>query len=102
MEKLYTKITIIAVITFIVILLLGNEIIRFSFMSYTVNKLTIKQIEVMKSKFIAYIFPLNAEEDLVKEALLAGAKNYIVKPITQNTVLDRVATVLAQSQKEKE
>ena len=32
-------------------------------MSYTVKKLTIKQIEVMKSKFIAYLLPLNAEEE---------------------------------------
>lgn len=43
-----------------------------------------------------------SKEDLVKEALLTGAKNYIVKPITQTTVLDRVASVLAQAQKDKE
>ena len=37
-------------------------------MSYTVNKTYIKQIEVMKSKFIAYLLPLNNEESF-KEIL---------------------------------
>ena len=32
-------------------------------MSYTVNKSYVKQIEVMKSKFIAYLFPLTNEEE---------------------------------------
>ena len=32
-------------------------------MAYTVNKNSFKQIEVMKSKFIAYVFPLNKEEE---------------------------------------
>ena len=32
-------------------------------MSYTVNKSYLKQIEVMKSKFIAYLFPLTGEEE---------------------------------------
>lgn len=32
-------------------------------MAFTVNKTNIKQIEVMKSKFIAYIFPLPNEDD---------------------------------------
>jgi len=44
-------------------------------MSYTVNKPTIKQIEVMKSKFIAYLFPLNAEEDF-KPMLAALRKEH--------------------------
>ena len=32
-------------------------------MSYTINEPVIKQIEVMKSKFIAYLFPLASEEE---------------------------------------
>ena len=32
-------------------------------MSYSVNKSYVKQIEVMKSKFIAYLFPLTNEEE---------------------------------------
>ena len=32
-------------------------------MSFTINKPVVKQIEVMKSKFIAYLFPLEKEED---------------------------------------
>ena len=35
-------------------------------MAYTVNQTYIKQIEVMKSKFIAYLFPLNNEEAFKK------------------------------------
>lgn len=32
-------------------------------MAYTVSQNVIKQIEVMKSKFIAYVFPLHQEEE---------------------------------------
>ena len=32
-------------------------------MAYTVSQNVVKQIEVMKSKFIAYVFPLNKEEE---------------------------------------
>ena len=32
-------------------------------MPFTINKPVVKQIEVMKSKFIAYLFPLEKEED---------------------------------------
>ena len=34
------------------------------------------------------------KQDLVKKALLLGAKNYIVKPLDRKKVLDRVAMVL--------
>ena len=34
------------------------------------------------------------KQDLVKKALLAGAKNYIVKPLDRKKVLERVVTVL--------
>ena len=37
-------------------------------MAFTVNQTYIKQIEVMKSKFIAYLLPLNSEESF-KEIL---------------------------------
>lgn len=34
------------------------------------------------------------KEDLVKDALIAGAKNYIVKPLNRRKVLDHINTVL--------
>ena len=34
------------------------------------------------------------KEDLVKNALVSGAKNYIVKPLNRKKVLDRIKTVL--------
>jgi two-component system chemotaxis response regulator CheY len=34
------------------------------------------------------------KQDLVKKALLLGAKNYIVKPLDRKKVLERVVTVL--------
>jgi len=34
------------------------------------------------------------KEDLVKKALMAGAKNYIVKPLDRKKVLDRIKGVL--------
>ena len=36
------------------------------------------------------------KEDLVKQALLLGAKNYIVKPLDRKKVLERIASVLAK------
>ena len=41
-------------------------------MSYTIKEPVIKQIEVMKSKFIAYLFPLGKEEDF--KAMLANLR----------------------------
>jgi len=35
------------------------------------------------------------KQDLVKKALLLGAKNYIVKPLDRQKVLERIASVLA-------
>lgn len=35
------------------------------------------------------------KQDLVKKALLAGAKNYIVKPLDRKKVLERVVSVLS-------
>jgi len=37
------------------------------------------------------------KEDMVKKALLAGAKNYITKPLDRKKVLERVASVLSKS-----
>jgi two-component system, chemotaxis family, chemotaxis protein CheY len=34
------------------------------------------------------------KQDLVKEALILGAKNYIVKPLNRNKVLERIKLVL--------
>ena len=39
-------------------------------MAYTVKQSAIHQIEVMKSKFIAYLYPLNKEDDF--KAILAS------------------------------
>jgi two-component system, chemotaxis family, chemotaxis protein CheY len=36
------------------------------------------------------------KEELVKKALLLGAKNYIVKPLDRKKVLERIATVLGK------
>lgn len=37
------------------------------------------------------------KEEMVKKALLAGAKNYITKPLDRKKVLERVASVLSKS-----
>ncbi|HAK69686.1 MAG TPA: two-component system response regulator, partial [Treponema sp.] len=34
------------------------------------------------------------KEELVKRSLMAGAKNYIVKPLDRNKVLERIAQAL--------
>ena len=44
-------------------------------MAYTVSKNSFKQIEVMKSKFIAYVFPLHNEEEF-KDILTALRKEH--------------------------
>ena len=36
------------------------------------------------------------KEDLVKKAILMGAKNYIIKPLDRKSVLERVASILAK------
>lgn len=36
------------------------------------------------------------KEELVKKALLLGAKNYIVKPLDRKKVLERISTVLSK------
>ena len=41
-------------------------------MAYTVKQSAIHQIEVMKSKFIAYLYPLNKEDDF--KAILASLR----------------------------
>ena len=44
-------------------------------MPFTVKQISVKQIEVMKSKFIAYLYPLNSEEEF-KEILTALRKEH--------------------------
>lgn len=44
-------------------------------MAYTIKKTFVKQIEVMKSKFIAYFYPLSSEESF-KELLSALRKEH--------------------------
>jgi two-component system chemotaxis response regulator CheY len=52
-----------------------------------------KIIEFDKTAKVIMISALG-KQDLVKKALLAGAKNYIVKPLDRNKVLERVVGVL--------
>jgi two-component system chemotaxis response regulator CheY len=52
-----------------------------------------KIIEFDKNAKVIMISALG-KQDLVKKALLAGAKNYIVKPLDRKKVLERVVTVL--------
>ncbi|HEC62559.1 MAG TPA: response regulator [bacterium] len=54
-----------------------------------------KIIEFDKDARIVMISALG-KQDLVKKALLIGAKNYIVKPLDRKKVLDRVVSVLKQ------
>ena len=52
-----------------------------------------KIIEFDKNAKVIIISALG-KEDLVKKALLTGAKNYIVKPLDRVKVIERITTVL--------
>ncbi|MBN2736249.1 MAG: response regulator [Spirochaetales bacterium] len=52
-----------------------------------------KIIEFDKDAKVIMISALG-KQDLVKKSLLIGAKNYIVKPLDRNKVLERVVTTL--------
>lgn len=52
-----------------------------------------KIIEFDKDAKVIMISALG-KEDLVKNALITGAKNYIVKPLNRKKVLDRIRAVL--------
>lgn len=52
-----------------------------------------KIIEFDKEANVVMVSALG-KQDLVKKALLAGAKNYIVKPLDRKKVLERVVSVL--------
>lgn len=52
-----------------------------------------KIIEFDKDANVVMVSALG-KQDLVKKALLAGAKNYIVKPLDRKKVLERVVSVL--------
>lgn len=52
-----------------------------------------KILEFDKNAKVVIISALGKEE-LVKKALLLGAKNYIVKPLDRKKVLERIASVL--------
>ncbi len=54
-----------------------------------------KIMEYDKTTKVVMISALG-KEDMVKKALLAGAKNYITKPLDRKKVLDRVRQVLAK------
>lgn len=54
-----------------------------------------KIVEFDKNAKVVMISALGKEE-LVKKALLLGAKNYIVKPLDRRKVLERIAGVLAK------
>jgi two-component system chemotaxis response regulator CheY len=52
-----------------------------------------KILEFDKNACVIMISALG-RNDLVKNSLIAGAKNYIVKPLDRAKVLDRVVTIL--------
>ncbi len=52
-----------------------------------------KLVEFDKNAKIIMISAIG-KQDLVKEALILGAKNYIVKPLNRNKVLERIKLVL--------
>jgi two-component system, chemotaxis family, chemotaxis protein CheY len=52
-----------------------------------------KIIEFDKNANVVMVSALG-KQDLVKKALLSGAKNYIVKPLDRKKVLERVVSVL--------
>lgn len=54
-----------------------------------------KIIEFDKNANVIMISALG-KQDLVKQALLTGAKNYVVKPLDRKKVLERIAHVLAK------
>ena len=54
-----------------------------------------KIIEFDKNARVIMISALG-KQDLVKQALLTGAKNYIVKPLDRKKVLERIAHVLSK------
>lgn len=53
-----------------------------------------KIIEFDKDAKVIMVSALG-KEDLVKNALIKGAKNYIVKPLNRNKVLERIQAVLS-------
>jgi len=52
-------------------------------------------MEFDKNARVVMITALGKEE-LVKKAILMGAKNYIIKPLDRKSVLERVATILSK------
>ena len=54
-----------------------------------------KIIEFDKNARVIMISALG-KQDLVKQALLTGAKNYIVKPLDRKKVLERIQHVLSK------
>lgn len=54
-----------------------------------------KIVEFDKNAKVVMISALGKEE-LVKKALLLGAKNYIVKPLDRKKVLERISTVVTK------
>ena len=56
-----------------------------------------KIIEYDKNARVVMVSALG-KEDMVKKALLAGAKNYITKPLDRKKVLERIKMVLAKKQ----
>ena len=55
-----------------------------------------KIIEFDKNARVIMISALG-KQDLVKQALLTGAKNYIVKPLDRKKVLERISQVLGKN-----
>jgi len=54
----------------------------------------LKQIREFDTNSRVVMVSALGKNDLVKDALIAGAKNYIVKPLDRNKVLERIVSVL--------
>jgi two-component system, chemotaxis family, chemotaxis protein CheY len=55
---------------------------------------TLEKILEFDSKALVVMVSALGKENLVKEAIMLGAKNYIIKPIDRTKVLERIAKIL--------
>ena len=55
---------------------------------------TLEKILEFDDNAIVIMISALGKENLVKEAIMLGAKNYIIKPIDRNKVLERIGKIL--------
>jgi two-component system chemotaxis response regulator CheY len=56
----------------------------------------LKKILEFDKKAVVIMISALGKNDLLKKSLLAGAKNYIVKPLNREKVLERIVLALTQ------